>query len=186
MKENPPRQNHLSFPTKQTCPTTYRRDDTPNPSHRPIRKLRKLSRGLLLRQNRLSFPTRAVLPDNGRHPTPTPISENSSANGCSRNYELFSFFSCFRKIFLGGGGHVPLRLCLHDVSDYFYSFLKIKCPINYQQYCSKFLLKCCNDTAQFTVFLFLCVVVGLTLCLIQFIQQIHVIAKNKQHISAYN
>jgi len=28
-------------------------------------------------------------------PYPTPISENSSANGCSRNFELFSFFSCF-------------------------------------------------------------------------------------------
>jgi len=42
------------------------------------------------------------------YPHPTPISENSSANGCSRSFELFSFFSCFQqKKFFGGGGHVP-------------------------------------------------------------------------------
>ena len=34
------------------------------------------------------------------------ISENSSANGCSRNFELFSFFSCFHYFFRGG--HEPL------------------------------------------------------------------------------
>ena len=54
------------------------------------------------------------------YPHPTPISENSSANGCSRSFELFSFFSRFqqKKFFFwgGGGGHVPrptrlVRLC---------------------------------------------------------------------------
>ena len=52
------------------------------------------------RQNHLSFPTNADLPDNlptRWHPTTTPISENSSANGCSRNFELFSFFRVFTK-----------------------------------------------------------------------------------------
>jgi len=39
-------------------------------------------------------------------PYPTPISENSSANGCSRNFELFSFFRVFI-IFFGGGGTCP-------------------------------------------------------------------------------
>ena len=34
-------------------------------------------------------------------PYPTPISKNSSANGCSRNFELFSFFRVFKKNFWG-------------------------------------------------------------------------------------
>ena len=37
-------------------------------------------------------------------PYPHPISENSSANGCSRNFELLSFFRVFIKTFLA---HVP-------------------------------------------------------------------------------
>ena len=37
------------------------------------------------------------------YPHPTPISENSSANGCSRSFELFSFFSCFQQFFFWGG-----------------------------------------------------------------------------------
>jgi len=60
------------------------------------------------RQNHLSFPTNADLPDNlptRWHPTTTPISENSSANGCSRNFELFSFFRVLIK--KNFGGHVP-------------------------------------------------------------------------------
>jgi len=60
------------------------------------------------RQNHLSFPTKADLPDNlptRRHPTPTPISENSSANGCSRNFKLFPFFRVFIKFF--GGALAP-------------------------------------------------------------------------------
>jgi len=39
-------------------------------------------------------------------PTPYPhhTSENSSANGCSRNFELFSFFRVFVNFFFLGGG----------------------------------------------------------------------------------
>jgi len=39
-------------------------------------------------------------------PYPTPISENSSANGCSRNFEIFSFF-LFSLFFFGGGARAP-------------------------------------------------------------------------------
>ena len=83
-------------------------DETTRPTH-PISENSSVddwSRCLLLRQNGLSFPTKAVLPDNGRRDDTLPhsISENSSANGCSRNFELFSFFHVFINFF---GGHVP-------------------------------------------------------------------------------
>jgi len=71
----------------QTCLTTYRRDDTPthpiseNSSFAPTKSTFVPDKSSFARQQ----PTR-------RHPTPTPISENSSASGCSRNFELFAFF----------------------------------------------------------------------------------------------
>ena len=94
----------------QTCPTTYRRDDTPQPIPYPY----DWSRGLLLRQNRLSFPTRAVLPDNGRRDDTLPPTHFRKLLSKWQFRAIFIFCRIF--IIFWGGGHVPpaprlVRLC---------------------------------------------------------------------------
>jgi len=109
----------------QTCPTTYRRDDTPNHPISENSLVNDWSRGLFLRQNRLSFPTRAVLPDNGRRdntlpPTPFPKTPRQMAVLAISSY--FHFFRVSIKIFWGHMPPVPRLVCLCSTQPIFVAF----------------------------------------------------------------
>ena len=101
-----PAQKKIIFHSRQmqTCPTTYRRDDTPTHPTSENSSVNDWSRGLLLRQNGLSFPTKAVLPDNGRRndtlpPPPFPKTPRQMAVLAISSYFHFFMFSL---IFLEG------------------------------------------------------------------------------------
>ena len=95
---NPPRQNHLSFPTNADLPYNIPTRQHPEPIRYP--KTPRYMTGLaVFCSDKIDFRSRqeqsCPTTTDETTPYPTPISENSSANGCSRNFELFSFFSCF-------------------------------------------------------------------------------------------